>query len=48
MYSNKISSRRDMVLSGLALSLVSLPVTAQTDDESVEEVVVLGSTLILT
>ncbi|MDA9561957.1 TonB-dependent receptor [Gammaproteobacteria bacterium] len=43
MYSNKISSRRDMVLSGLALSLASLPVTAQTDDESVEEVVVLGS-----
>jgi TonB-dependent receptor len=32
-----------MVLSGLALSLASLPVTAQTDDESVEEVVVLGS-----
>ena len=43
MYTNKISSRRDMVLSGLALSLASIPVTAQTADESVEEVVVLGS-----
>ena len=32
-----------MVLSGLALSLASIPVTAQTADESVEEVVVLGS-----
>lgn len=43
MYTNRISSRRDMVLSGLALSLASIPVTAQTADESVEEVVVLGS-----
>ena len=43
MYTNKISSRRDIVLSGLALSLASIPVTAQTTDESVEEVVVLGS-----
>ena len=43
MYTNRISSRRDIVLSGLALSLASIPVTAQTADESVEEVVVLGS-----
>ena len=44
MYTNKIGSRRDVVLSGLALSLASLPTMAQsTGDESVEEVVVLGS-----
>jgi len=44
MYTNKIGSRRDVVLSGLALSLASVPAIAQsTDDESVEEVVVLGS-----
>ena len=44
MYTNKIVSRRDAVLSGLALSLASLPTMAQsTGDESVDEVVVLGS-----
>ena len=44
MYTNKIGSRRDVVLSGLALSLASVPAIAQsTGDESVEEVVVLGS-----
>ena len=44
MYTNKIGSRRDVVLSGLALSFASIPTMAQsTDTESVEEVVVLGS-----
>ena len=44
MYTKKLVSRRDAVLSGLALSLASLPTMAQsTGDESVEEVVVLGS-----
>ena len=44
MYDNKLVSRRDAVISGLALSLASIPAIAQSsDDESVEEVVVLGS-----
>ena len=44
MYDNKLVSRRDAVISGLALSLASIPAMAQTsDEESVEEVVVVGS-----
>ena len=36
MYDNKLVSRRDAVISGLALSLASIPAIAQSsDDESV-------------